>query len=257
MISDEEVISLSHAKVYVFSDSVLCLRKMNQNPFSNVVWEFCNKIHEFMSRMCDPSQFKGRIIFMSMFNDILWVCEDNETECIAKSTLVSLFAKRFPAGHWSFLVSGSEKKWYSTYLDRRQGEWDRVAQLMVMKFGERDTQFSVLRVHCPRNTQKQRRWKTVNTLLRRWRNDWNIFPSIFFLNQLSIYGAVSDLCDEYWACQARTARPVLAGQYDPLFEPASLLVTTPAPSTEHPAQEDSIAKVQRTSGKALTTKSCD
>ena len=29
---DEEVISLSHAKVYVFSDSVLYLGKMNENP---------------------------------------------------------------------------------------------------------------------------------------------------------------------------------------------------------------------------------
>ena len=29
LVNDEEVISLSHAKVYVFSDSVLCLRKMN------------------------------------------------------------------------------------------------------------------------------------------------------------------------------------------------------------------------------------
>ena len=32
LICDEEVISLSHAKVYVFSDSVLCLGKMNENP---------------------------------------------------------------------------------------------------------------------------------------------------------------------------------------------------------------------------------
>ena len=39
LIDDEEVISLSHAKVYVFSDSVLCLGKMNQNPESNTVWE--------------------------------------------------------------------------------------------------------------------------------------------------------------------------------------------------------------------------
>ena len=30
LIGDAEVISLSHAKVYVFSDSVLCLGKMNQ-----------------------------------------------------------------------------------------------------------------------------------------------------------------------------------------------------------------------------------
>ena len=38
-VNDEEVISLLHAKVYVFSDSVLCLGKMNQNPTSNNVWE--------------------------------------------------------------------------------------------------------------------------------------------------------------------------------------------------------------------------
>ena len=38
-VSDEEVISLSHAKVYVFSDSVLCLGKVIQNPTSNCVWE--------------------------------------------------------------------------------------------------------------------------------------------------------------------------------------------------------------------------
>ena len=35
LVNDEEVISLSHAKVYVFSDSVLCLGKVNQNPTSN------------------------------------------------------------------------------------------------------------------------------------------------------------------------------------------------------------------------------
>ena len=39
LVGDEEVISLSHARVYVFSDSVLCLGKMNQNPQSNTVWE--------------------------------------------------------------------------------------------------------------------------------------------------------------------------------------------------------------------------
>ena len=38
-VSDEEVISLSHAKDYVFSHSVLCFGKMNQNPQSNTVWE--------------------------------------------------------------------------------------------------------------------------------------------------------------------------------------------------------------------------
>ena len=44
-------------------------------------------------------------------------------ECITNSTLVSLFAERFPAGHWSFLGHGSETKWYSTCNERPQGEW--------------------------------------------------------------------------------------------------------------------------------------
>ena len=36
---NEEVISFSHAKVYVVSDSVSCLGTMNQNPISNTIWE--------------------------------------------------------------------------------------------------------------------------------------------------------------------------------------------------------------------------
>ena len=39
LVNDEEVTSLSHAKVYVFSDSVLCLGKANQNPTSKTAWE--------------------------------------------------------------------------------------------------------------------------------------------------------------------------------------------------------------------------
>ena len=39
LVGDEEIISLSHAKVHVFSDSVLCLGKMHQNPQSNTVRE--------------------------------------------------------------------------------------------------------------------------------------------------------------------------------------------------------------------------
>ena len=110
LVNDEEVISLSHAKVYVFSDSVLCLGKMNENPQSNTVWEdkltwfksssqyrtldtidgepmefewnifpgfttlqLRKKVQELVSKKDDqPEEFKGRIIFMSMFNDISW-----------------------------------------------------------------------------------------------------------------------------------------------------------------------------------------
>ena len=71
-----------------------------------------------------------------------------------------------------------------------------------------------------------------------------VFRTIISVNQLSIYGAVSDLCDEYKVCQARTGRFVIAGQSDPLFEPASLLTKTPIPLTDDLAQEDLLQKYQ-------------
>ena len=71
-----------------------------------------------------------------------------------------------------------------------------------------------------------------------------VFHTIISVNQLSIHGAVSDLCEEYSTWQTSAGRPMLAGQSDPLFEPASLLMTTPTPSTEVPAQEDLLQKYQ-------------
>ena len=38
-VGDEQVVSLSHTKVYLFSDSVLCFGKVNENPKSNIAWE--------------------------------------------------------------------------------------------------------------------------------------------------------------------------------------------------------------------------
>ena len=73
---------------------------------------------------------------MSMFNDISWGSQGNGQECELSANLVSIYAKRFSPGRWSFLGRGSEKKWFSTHESKLQGEWDRVAELMMIKFGE-------------------------------------------------------------------------------------------------------------------------
>ena len=65
-----------------------------------------------------------------------------------------------------------------------------------------------------------------------------VFRTITSVNQLSICGGVSDLCEEYSTCQTRTGRLVLAEQSDPLFAQADLSITTPTASIEIPAQED-------------------
>ena len=169
LIGDEQVISLLHTRVYLFSDSVLRLGKMSENPQSNVVWEdkltwfksssqyraldnidgepmefewnmfpgfttlqLSHKVQEFLSNMSEePEEFTGRIIFMSMFNDISWGSKDNEQECEVSAKLVSIYA-----GRWSFLGPGSEKKWYSPHEYKPPGEWDKVAEQMMMKIAE-------------------------------------------------------------------------------------------------------------------------
>ena len=40
-----------------------------------------------------PENFTGRIIFMSMFNDISWGSRDNKIECESNAKLVSLIEK--------------------------------------------------------------------------------------------------------------------------------------------------------------------
>ena len=212
-----------------------------------------------MGKMDDPAQFQGRIIFMSMFNDIICGTTDNEQECNANATLVSIFARRFPARRWSFLGPGSEKKWYSTYIDRPQREWDRVAESTMIKF--RESGHPVFRATSPlsRGTLKSKGCgklsihfcadgDTIDTVIR----------TIISVNELSFYGAVSDVCVRNTVpVKQERGDPVLARQSDPLFEPASLLMTTPTPSTEVPAQENLLQKNKERVGKALTTTPSD
>ena len=128
--------------------------------------QLCNKVREFMSKMSDPSEFKGRIIFMSMFNDISWRSEDNEQECELSASLVSTFARRFLLGRWSSFGPGSEKKWYCTHVDRPEGKWDRVAELMMIKFAE--SGHPVFRAASPMSRGRLKS-KGLGTLSIQWR----------------------------------------------------------------------------------------
>ena len=73
---------------------------------------------------------------MSMFNDISCGTKDNEQECLAHARVVSLYARKFGTGHWSFIGPSSEKKWYSIKGDSPQGIWDNIAEKMLVEFAE-------------------------------------------------------------------------------------------------------------------------
>ena len=115
LIGDETVINLQRAKVNVFSDSVLCVGRVHQYPMSNEFWkdrigwittsrsyrdydgisgeptelewnifpgfttlQLYGKVTDLLSRLREtPEIFTGRILFMSMFNDISCDKKDN------------------------------------------------------------------------------------------------------------------------------------------------------------------------------------
>ena len=174
LIGDERVINLQRAKVYVFSDSVLCLGKIHQHPNANESWknriewittsqsyrdydgisgeptefewnifpgfdtlQLYGKVKDLLSRLGEtPANFTGRILFMSMFNDISNGTKDNERECLANAKVVSIYAKKFGIGQWSFIGPRSEKKWYSMEEDSPQKIWDHIAEKMLLEFAE-------------------------------------------------------------------------------------------------------------------------
>ena len=82
-----------------------------------------------------PETFTGRILFMSLFNDISCDRKGNKEECLANAGVVKVFARRLGVGQWSFIGPGSEKKWYSAE-NSPQGAWDHIADEMLLEFEE-------------------------------------------------------------------------------------------------------------------------
>ena len=116
----------------VFSDSVLCLGKVLQHPECNQAWkdrvagvraemnysdfddikgesaefecnifpgfttlQLCDKINNLLSSLGQtPETFTGRILFMSMFNDISCEGKDNKQQCLRDADFVKNVCKK-------------------------------------------------------------------------------------------------------------------------------------------------------------------
>ena len=246
LISDERIINLQRTKVYVFSDSVLCLGKIHQNPESNEAWkkriewitssqsyrdfdgineeptefewnifpgfttlQLCDKVKDLLSRLGEtPENFTGRILFMSMFNDISCGTKDNEEECLAHAKVVSLYARKFGTGQWSFIGPGSEKKWYSMNEDSPQGIWDNIAEKMLLEFAESGCPIFRATTSLSRGKLKSKGHGKLSIHLGATQETIEaIFRIIVSANQLSLYGAVAEMCEEYESLHDRSGRP--------------------------------------------------
>ena len=141
---------------------------------------------------------------MSMFNDISCGTKDNEQECLANARLVSLYARRFGKGQWSFIGPGSDKKRYSIKEDSPQGIWDNIAEKMLVEFAESGC--PIFRASTPLSRGQ---------LKSKGHGELSIhFESRIIISaiQLSLYGAVAEMCEEYESLHERTERPVVMVQ---------------------------------------------
>ena len=98
--------------------------------------QLCDKISDLLSYLGrTPETFTGRILFVSMFNDISCNRKDNKDECLRNAESVKVFSRRFGIGQWSFIGPGSEQKLYSSE-NSPQGAWDNIAEQMLLEFAE-------------------------------------------------------------------------------------------------------------------------
>ena len=126
--------------------------------------QLSEEVKRSLLRLDETSEnFTGRIIFMSMFNDISCGTKDNEQECLAHARVVSLYARKFGTGQWSFIGPGSEKTVKTVHKEKGaillKGYW--------WDSQKADVQFPRYEPIVQRSTHKQRTWKTVDTVCSR------------------------------------------------------------------------------------------
>ena len=131
---------------------------------------------------------------MSMFNYISCGMKDNEEECLAHAKVVSLYARKFGIGQWSFIGPGSEKKWYSMEEDI----WDHIAEKMLLEFAESGC--PIFRATTPMSRGKLNFAATQATIE-------TVFRIIISANQLSLYGAVANMCEECESLHDKSGQP--------------------------------------------------
>ena len=198
----DRAVQIANSKTYVFSDSVLCLGNISVKPVESwedrIKWfletrylkdldridgdpmEFegtffpgfttlgiLAEIQKIMTESkCEPEQVKGRIIFLSMYTDIVWRQRGNRGNCVAKTFNVAAYANKFTRSDggqfWDLIVRkiGMELS-------------NRVAESMMINFAESGhPMFQATSAFGKRRDEKWRRWKENHSQQRKWRNRW-------------------------------------------------------------------------------------
>ena len=134
-------------------------------------------------------------------------------ECLANVRLVSLYARKFGQGNWSFIGPGSEKKWYSLKEDGPQGIWDKIAERMLVEFAESECPIFRATTPLSRGQLKSKGQGKRSIHFAAVQETFETFRIIVSANQLSLYGAVAEMFEEYETLHDRSGRSdVVIGQ---------------------------------------------
>ena len=167
---------------------------------------------------------------MSMLNDISWGSKDDDKECEA-----NLSMQRNSEQDKGLLGPVSEKKWSSISEDSPQGEWDKIVEQMMVTLAE--SGHPVFRATGPlsRGVLKS---KGGGKLSIHYCADHETIETVFrttvSVNQLSLYGAVAEMCEEYESYHNKTVKSVVEEEFDPLFVPNVNLATVAVSSLVFP-----------------------
>ena len=196
---------------------------------------------------------------MSMFNDISCDKKDNEEECLANAKVVSTFAKKIGIGQCSLIGPGSEKKWYCMEEDSPQGIWDHIAEKMLVEFAESGC--PIFRATIPLSRcklkSKGRGKLSIHFAADDYTND-TIFRIILSVNQLSVYGALAALCEEFESHQDGSGEPeILMGQSIVLGEiKAEILLQNEDSMNDQILWQQYIQQIQSLSPESKVSRFC-
>ena len=122
-------------------------------------------------------------------------------------------------GHFSVLVQ--RKSGILSVADSPQREWDRIAEQMMLTFAE--SKHPVFRSTSPLSIGVFKS-KGGGKLSIHFCADGDaietVLRSIISVNQLSLYGAVAEMCEGYETFHNRTGQPVVGGQSSSSFVPS-------------------------------------
>ena len=221
--------------------------------------QLSNKVQELLLRLSvTPEKFTGRIILCRCSTKSHG--DQRTTRKNSSQMLNSFLSVQRDSEHDNGHSLGLEQR-KSGILSVKtvtQGKWHKIAEKMMVTLAESGHPVFRASSLLSRGVLKS---KGGGKLSIHYCADFatieTVFRTIVSVHQLSICGAVSDLCEEFESCHDRTERSVVRRQSDPFFVPS--VMKTHILWTDDPAQEeDPLQRYQeRVERKVITTRSCD